>query len=196
MHLQISALTEAGVPLAMIFQDHGVSGVATKRPARDSAVRQCRRGDTLVVWKLDRASRSLLDLLGLLKQLDDQGVKFRSLTEAFDISGPMGKAIVAILGTVAELERNLIQQRTQHGINSAIGRGVVFGKKTIFTAEVQANIAKWVYAGESIKHIAKRLKCHEGSIRRIYKADILDKLRRGKKVKIDTRSKDRKHHKP
>jgi len=122
--LQVDALARAGVAPNMIFTDK-VSGVAKRRPGRDLAIRQCRPGDTLVVWKLDRISRSVLDLLTLLNGLEERGIKFKSLTDPIDTTGPMGRAVVTILGAVAQLERDLIRQRTQAGVNRAMERGVL-----------------------------------------------------------------------
>jgi DNA invertase Pin-like site-specific DNA recombinase len=194
LDLQTDALIRAGVDRANIFTDK-VSGIAKKRPGRDLAIRQCREGDTLVVWKLDRISRSLLDLLTLLDRLTASGVKFKSLTETLDISGPMGRAVVAILGAVAQLERDMIQQRSRAGVARAIERGVKFGQPTIFTPEVQAKVWQWIHDGESVKDVAKRLGCHEGTVRRIYTFPVLEAIRAGKKPKINTHSKDKKHRK-
>lgn len=192
--LQIDALTRAGVDPAMIFTDK-VSGDAKRRPGRDTAVRQCRAGDTLVVWKLDRISRSVIDLLTLLNSLEDKGIKFKSLTDPIDTTGPMGRAVVTILGAVAQLERDLIRQRTQAGVTRAMANGVRFGQPTIFTPEVQAKVWQWVHDGESAKQVAKRLGCHEGTVRRVYTFPVLEAIRAGKKPKIVTTSRDKKQPK-
>lgn len=190
LDLQTDALIRAGVDRAMIFTDK-VSGIAKRRPGRDSAIRQARPGDTLVVWKLDRVSRSLLDLLTLLQALEAAGIKFRSLTETLDTSGPMGRAVVAILGAVAQLERDMIQQRSKAGVKRAMERGVRFGQPTIFTDAVQAKIAVWVREQKPIPWIANQLKCHPGTIRRVYTFPVLEALRAGKKVHLQIQSKDR-----
>lgn len=187
--LQIEALAAAGVDRGLIFTDK-VSGVSSRRPGRDAAIRQMRRGDTLVVWKLDRVSRSLLDLLTLIQRLEDEGIMFRSLTDPIDTTGPMGRAIVAILGAVAQLERDLIQQRIKAGVRNAIANGVRFGKPTIFTKDVQAKVWKWLHDDNlSAIEVAARLKCHPNSFRRVYTQKIIESIRAGRHPRIVTTTK-------
>lgn len=194
LDMQIEALKRAGVDPKMIFTDQ-LSGIAKKRPGRDLAIRQCREGQTLIVWKLDRVSRSLLDLLTLLNKLEKDGVKFKSLTEQIDTSGPMGRMLVAVLGAIAQFERDIIQMRSQAGVTRAMERGTKFGQPTIFTPEVQAKIAEWVRKGEAVPWMATQLKCHPGTIRRVYTLPVLEAIRAGKKPKIVTTSRDKKQPK-
>ncbi len=91
------------------------------------------RGDTLMVWKLDRLGRSLRDLIEMLDDLKTRGVKFRSLTEAIDTETPTGRAMWQMIGVLAELERSLIVERTQAGMKEARRRGVKFGRKKKLT---------------------------------------------------------------
>lgn len=190
LDMQIEALKRAGVDPKMIFTDQ-LSGIAKKRPGRDLAIRQCREGQTLVVWKLDRVSRSLLDLLTLLNKLEKDGVKFKSLTEQIDTSGPMGRMLVAVLGAIAQFERDIIQMRTQTGVTRAQERGTKFGQPTIFTPETQEKIAGWVRANETVPWMAKQLNCHPGTIRRVYTLPVLEAIRAGKTPKLKITSKDK-----
>jgi DNA invertase Pin-like site-specific DNA recombinase len=192
LDLQIEAMKRAGVDPQMIFKDK-VSGIAARKPGREQAIRQCRPGDTLVVWKLDRVSRSLLDLLKLMEALDAEKIGFRSLTETIDTSTPIGRMFVGVLGSIAQFERDIIQMRSQAGVDRAIERGVKFGQPTIFTPETKEKIKVWVRENRTIPWIAGQLKCHPGTIRRVYTFPVLEAIRAGKNPKIVTTSKDRKH---
>src|SRR6516162_2445769 len=125
--LQLAALKNAGCKT--IFKDAGLSGATTKRPALLRCLKKLDRGDTLIVWKLDRLGRSLRDLIAMLDDLKQRGVKFRSLTEAIDTDTPTGRAMWQMIGVLAELERSLITERTRAGITAARKRGVKFGRK-------------------------------------------------------------------
>jgi DNA invertase Pin-like site-specific DNA recombinase len=81
-------------------------------------------GDTLMVWKLDRLGRSLRDLITMLDDLKQRGVKFRSLTEAIDTETPTGRAMWQMIGVLAELERSMIIERTRAGMKAARARGI------------------------------------------------------------------------
>jgi Resolvase, N terminal domain len=87
------------------------------------------------VWKLDRLGRSLRDLITMLDDLKQRGVKFRSLTEAIDTETPTGRAMWQMIGVLAELERSLISKRTRAGVKAARGRGVKFGRKPKLTPQ-------------------------------------------------------------
>src|ERR1700685_2417218 len=86
--LQLVALKKDGCKA--IFNDDGLSGATTKRPALLRCLKKLEHGDTLIVWKLDRLGRSLRDLITMLDDLKKQGVKFRSLTEHIDTDTPTG----------------------------------------------------------------------------------------------------------
>ena len=112
-----------------------------------------RAGDTLVVWKLDRLSRSLKDLLVILERIDAGGGKFRSLTESVDTSGPAGRMMMQMLGSFAEFEREMIRERTRAGLQEARAQGRVPGRKRKITAEQKKEI---VEAVSSARRIARR----------------------------------------
>jgi DNA invertase Pin-like site-specific DNA recombinase len=192
LDMQTTALIKAGVAPNMIFSDTIGGATKKQRVGRERALRQLRSGDTLLVWKMDRISRSLFDLMTLLNTLEDMGAKFRSLTEPMiDTTSPMGRMMVGVIGAIAQFERDLIQQRSIEGVRRAQERGVRFGQPTIFTPENQEKIAAWIQAGESAKQIALRLRCHEGTVRRVYPFHVLEAIRSGKKVTINTASKDK-----
>src|ERR1022692_465684 len=110
-------------------------GGTTKRPALLRCLKKLEHGDTLTVWKLDRLGRSLRDLITMLDDLKQRGVKFRSLTEAIDTETPTGRAMWQMIGVLAELERSLISERTRAGVKAAKNRGVKFGRKPKLTPQ-------------------------------------------------------------
>ena len=112
LSLQLDALQSAGC--ARIFRDTA-SGAKADRPGLTQALDYIRAGDTLVVWQLDRLSRSLTELIALMTQLSEHGVGFRSLTKQIDTTTSGGKLIFRIFGALAEFERNLIRERTMAG---------------------------------------------------------------------------------
>lgn len=136
--LQLAALKQAGCKRKRIFTDKA-TGAHAKRPELTQCLKALNAGDTLIVWKLDRLGRSLRDLISLLDDLKARGVIFRSLTEAIDTATPTGRAIWQMIGILAELERSLIQERTQAGRAAAVARGVKMGRKPKLT-EVDPNV--------------------------------------------------------
>lgn len=181
--LQLHALRLAGVRQENIHSDVGVSGAAKVKPARQMALRQLRDGMSLVVWKLDRASRDLLDLLTLLRDLEARGVGFRSLQESLDTKSPMGKVMLAVLGAFAQFERDTAIQRTVAGIERAKARGVRFGQPSKITPDVAARVDQMLSEGVSVPDVAKRVKLAESTIRKHWSGDVLDAARAGKKPK-------------
>src|SRR5215831_2212073 len=131
--LQLAALTRAGCKT--VFKDEGLSGATARRPALVRCLKRLESGDTLIVWKLDRLGRSLRDLITMLDDLKQRGVKFRSLTEAIDTDTPTGRAMWQMIGVLAELERSLISERTRAGVRAAKARGVRPGPKKKLTRQ-------------------------------------------------------------
>ncbi|MBF0204838.1 MAG: recombinase family protein [Desulfamplus sp.] len=89
------------------------SGAKNIRPGLDDAIHYCREGDTLVVWKLDRMGRSMSHLIDTIKQLEEFGVGFRSITENIDTTSAGGRLFFHLFGALAEFERDLIRERVQ-----------------------------------------------------------------------------------
>jgi site-specific DNA recombinase len=108
-----------------IFEDAGFSAATTNRPALQRLLSEVRanRVDVVIVYKLDRLSRNQRDLLGLLDEFAARGVAFKSVTQNFDTSGPMGKAMIGMLGVFGELERGMISERTRDKVVAARRRG-------------------------------------------------------------------------
>jgi DNA invertase Pin-like site-specific DNA recombinase len=123
--LQVDALTAAGC--GKIFEDKA-SGVAQNRPGLTNAYAFARKGDTLVVWRLDRLGRSLKDLIEIVNGLQKRGIGFKSLQEAIDTTTSSGQLVFQIFGALAEFERNLIRERTNAGLAAARARGRLGGR--------------------------------------------------------------------
>ncbi len=161
---QIRALKEAGC--AKLFEETA-SGGRWDRPELHRLLDQLRSGDTLVVWKLDRLSRSLKDLLAILERVDAAGGKFRSLTEAIDTSGPAGRMLMQMLGSFAEFEREMIRERTRAGLREARAKGRVPGRKPKVSAEQKKEIVDAVSSGrKSAAEIARLFKIHRATVSR------------------------------
>lgn len=127
LDLQRFALKAAGYD--KVFEDEGVSAVATTRPGFEAALAALQPGDTFLVWKNDRAFRSLKDAFVTMEHFRNVGVTFRSLTEFIDTSAPIGRAMFYVLNVFAELEREMIVERTRAGLDAARRSGKVLGRR-------------------------------------------------------------------
>lgn len=125
LDLQKDALEKAGCE--KIFVDK-VSGTVAERPGLEKAREICRKGDTLIVWRLDRLGRSLKDLIEWMNYLDGEQVGLKSLQESIDTNTATGKLVFHIFGALSEFERNLIRERTQAGLAAARARGRLGGR--------------------------------------------------------------------
>ena len=158
LDLQNDGLKKAGCE--KIFTDHGVSGAKTERPGLDKALDQIRKGDTLVIWKLDRLGRSLSHLLSIIEDLKQKGVDFASIQDGFDTSTASGKMVFSVIGAMAEYEKNLTRERTMAGLASARARGRKGGRpKQLDEGQVRVAIAL-AEAGElMIREICEQVGC-------------------------------------
>ena len=120
LNLQKDALKVVGCE--RLFTDIA-SGAKTERPGLTEALKQCRSGDTLVVWKLDRLGRSLPHLVDTVRDLLARGIGFKSLQENIDTTTSGGKLIFHLFASLAEFERDLIRERTNAGLAAARARG-------------------------------------------------------------------------
>lgn len=120
-NLQLDALKKAGCE--QIFVEHGVSGAKVSRPELDRMLSVIQPQDTIIVWKMDRLGRSMAHLASLVERFKNQKIKLISITEGFDISNVMGRAMCALLAIAAEIERENLIERTRSGIASAKQRG-------------------------------------------------------------------------
>ena len=125
-YLQIDALKAAGCD--RIYQEKA-SGAKTDRPELMRLLDTARKGDVVIVWKMDRLGRSLLHLIETVNLLNERGVQLKSLTEnLIDTTTPSGKLVFGIFGLMAEFERDMLRQRTNAGHAAARKRGRVGGR--------------------------------------------------------------------
>ena len=162
--LQVEALKAAGC--YRVFLDTA-SGALAARPALDQVFDQLRPGDTLVVWKLDRLGRSLRHLVDTITTLADRGVGFRSLQESIDTTTPGGKLVFHIFAALAEVERDLIRERTTAGLAAARARGRTGGRPVVMT-DPKIKLAREMYASRqyTVAAIASTLGVSRASIYR------------------------------
>src|SRR5947209_7251013 len=147
LELQLDALNKAGCE--HIFTDK-ITGIKTERNGLQEAFSHLRKGDTFVVWRLDRLGRSLKHLIETLTSLHEKGIEFQSLTESINTSTPTGMFMFHMIGALAEFERNLIRERTLAGLEAARARGHNGGRPK--TGETQVKImARKLYADKSNK---------------------------------------------
>lgn len=149
--LQRNALNSAGCEL--IFEDK-ISGKKSDRPGLKKVLRTLSEGDTLVVWKLDRLGRSMRHLVILVEDLRERGVNFRSLTDSIDTSSPMGRFFFHVMGALAEMERELIVERTRAGLEAARAEGRIGGRKPKLEPEQWAQAGRLIAAGEPRQKVA------------------------------------------
>jgi len=123
--LQVDAIAKAGCD--RIFEDR-ISGSVAQRPGLTEAIGFVRKGDTLVVWRLDRLGRSLKNLIEVVGQLEEREIGLKSLKEAIDTTTSAGRLVFQIFGALAEFERNLIRERTMAGLAAARARGRQSGR--------------------------------------------------------------------
>lgn len=148
LSMQIEALRKAGVMDVNLYTDKK-SGKSMKRQGLEHALLDCRPGDVLVVWKLDRLSRSLEDLITLSKRLEGEGVELRSLHEQIDTTTPMGAFFFHLMAALAQFERSLIGFRTRSGMAAAKERGVQMGAPPKIGAKEIAKAVRMMQRGAS-----------------------------------------------
>src|ERR1700678_990193 len=162
---QVKALKEAGCK--RIFEE-SASGGRWDRPQLHQALDQLRDGDVLIVWKLDRLSRSLKDMLLLMEKITEAGAGFRSLTEHIDTGTPSGKMMLQMLGAFAEFERSMVRERPRLGLQAARERGRVGGRSPKLTPHQRAEAVKMVTSGQTSAAEAARLfGVHRSNISRL-----------------------------
>lgn len=163
--VQIEALKKAGVD--RIFEEKA-SGGRWDRPQLHRALDQLRPEDVFVVWKLDRLSRSLKDLLTLMEKIDAIGAGFRSLTEAIDTTTPAGRMMMQMVGSFAEFERAMIRERTKAGLDEARRQGRVGGRRPKLTLHQQQEIVEMVSSDRRSGAEAARLfNVHPATVSRL-----------------------------
>lgn len=164
LDLQMNALRGAGCDI--ILHDHGVSGVQPNRPAFAQALNAVGSGDTLVIWKLDRMSRSLKHLIEINETLCERGGFLESLTEKIDTSTAAGQFIFHVLAAFTQFEREMIRERTRAGLAAAAQRGSFPGRPRKLSSSELVTIAVERREGIPWATLADHYKVHEETLRR------------------------------
>lgn len=151
---QLHALEDAHCE--RIFTDK-TSGLRAKRPGLTDALQQLRPGDAFVVWKLDRLGRSVKDLVKFVEDLERQKVNFISITDSIDTSTPSGRFFFHMMAALAQMERELIAERTKAGLEAARKRGRVGGRPPKMTKSKLVSAKKLLAAGVPPRDVAKDL---------------------------------------
>lgn len=135
--LQVDALVEGGVQKRDVFSDvTSGSRVAIERPGMKRLLDYAQDGDTVVVWRIDRLGRSLIDVLNTVTLLRGQGMKIRSVSDGIDPETTSGRMMLGMLATLAEYERELITERVNAGIAAAKQNGTRFGRPPVDPAVI------------------------------------------------------------
>jgi|TARA_B100000745_G_scaffold110292_1_gene70784 DNA invertase Pin-like site-specific DNA recombinase len=162
---QLRALTDAGC--SIIYQEEA-SGAKSDRPELALAIEALKPGDVLTVWKLDRLSRSLRDLLFTLEAITAAEAGFRSLTEAVDTTTPAGRLMTQTLGAFAEFERAMIRERTMNGLAHARKAGKHIGRKRALSSQQRAEIIERVENGQgSPAQLASLFRVSRSTVQRV-----------------------------
>jgi DNA invertase Pin-like site-specific DNA recombinase len=153
---QRAMLEELGVAPDRIYMDRGLTGTTRLRPGLDQALAAVRKGDTLVVPKLDRLARSVPDARQIADALVERGVKLALGASVYDPADPMGKMFFNILATFAEFEADLIRMRTREGMAIARAKGKLRGKQPKLSDKQQKELHRMHDTGKySISDLAE-----------------------------------------
>ncbi|WP_174864237.1 recombinase family protein [Comamonas jiangduensis] len=154
LDLQLDALKSAGC--VKLFSDH-VSGASKLKVGLEEALAYLRPGDTLVVWKLDRLGRTVKGLIELVDELHSRNVQFRSLTDSIDTSTSAGKFFFHVMAAMAEMERDLVRERTSAGLAAARARGRMGGRKPKMDSPRLKSAQHLISSGMTPKEVADSL---------------------------------------
>lgn len=139
-----------------IYEDQ-MSGLREDRPGLRKALDQLREGDTFIVWKLDRLGRSVKSLIEFVTSLEKNSVHFRSLTDNIDTSTPSGRFFFHVMASLAQMERELIIERTRAGLKAAKQRGRIGGRKRRMTDSKIESAKKLLSTGIPPREVASNL---------------------------------------
>ena len=153
---QVDALVGAGC--GTVWVEHGVSGVAASRPALDNLLDHARRGDVVVVTELSRLGRSMARTVALIAELSKRGIGVRSLTQGIDTdaNGAVSALLVAVFTALAQIERDVLVERTSDGLAAARRRGVHIGRPAALSPDQRALVVRLVEReGRPIADVAR-----------------------------------------
>jgi DNA invertase Pin-like site-specific DNA recombinase len=154
LDLQLSALKEAGCE--KLYQDQ-ISGTKANRPGLGMALEVLRKNDTLVVWKLDRLGRTVKGLIDLVNQLHQKEIHFKSITDNVDTSTPAGRFFFHIMASLAQMERELMAERTKAGLAAAKAKGRIGGRKRKMTQSKIESAKQLLASGSLPRDVAQNL---------------------------------------
>src|SRR5579863_6491017 len=159
---------QRGLQIVAEYTDR-ISGTKARRPGLDDLLRDARRGrfQVVLVWASDRIARSVRHFLEVLDELNHLGIEFVSFRENLDTGGPLGRAVIVIIGAVAELERNLIVERVRAGMRRARLEGRHIGRKPLVID--RAAVLRERAHGRSLTQLAQTFRTSRASISRILK---------------------------
>lgn len=154
--LQLDALKKDGCINVYVEK---VSAVSKRRPQLDLCIKELQPGDTLVVWKLDRLGRSTLQIFTRLEEIAQAGAAFHAITQPMlDFDTAMGRLLIAVFAGVADVERELIRERTKAGMQARIARGQKVGAELIFTPKLQAKALKLLAERKTVARKGRKVK--------------------------------------
>ena len=163
--LQLDALKAEGCD--RIFTDEGVSGAKASRPEWDKCLDHLREGDTLIVWRLDRAGRSMKNLIEVFEELKARGIKFMSIQEGLGRTDAEGELLFHVMAAFAQYEKSIISNRTKEGLAAARARGRKGGRKKSVNKAQQLEAQRLYDVRElSVSDICKEVGISRGSFYR------------------------------
>jgi len=168
---------QRGLEIIAEYTDR-ISGVKAKRPGLDQMMTDARRGrfDVVLVWASDRIARSVKHFLEVLDELNRIGVEYVSFRENIDTSGPLGRALLVIIGAIAELERNLIVERVRAGMRRACLDGQRIGRAPLILDSLA--IQQDRQRGQSLRQIAKGHRVSTAAIQRVLRGQAINSRER------------------
>lgn len=186
LSLQLEALEKAGCE--QIYREKE-SGKSAQRPQLKKMLSQLRKGDVVVVWKLDRLARSIRDLIELVNKMHQDGVELKSLHDQIDTKTPQGKFTFHLFAAMAEFERDLISERTKAGLESARAQGRIGGRPKGLTQRAQhkAMLAERLYLENDLSttEICEQLSISRGTFYNYLRHQGVTVGQRPKKLKVE-----------
>lgn len=167
-------LGQKGIINEIRYSDQAYSGKDTDRPQFKQLLNDIKQGniERLIVWKLDRLSRKLGDLIKLLDEFKEYGVKVISVHENIDMTTPHGIAMVHMIGVFAQLERDMGVERTKAGIAASRAKGQKWGAPITIGNEIKSRILKLRNENKSMNIIAKELKISSSTVFKVIKENL------------------------
>lgn len=170
---QINALTKYGCEKIV---HEKLSGTIKDREGIEQVFELIRKGDVVCVESISRLGRKTLDILNIIKRIEEAGVQFVSLKENMDTSTPTGKAMFQMMCVIAELERDLIAERVKEGLNASKKRGTKLGRPTVDTEKLRIALRMYDSEDYSVKEIVESTGISQGSLYRAINKRKLKKM--------------------